>query len=534
VNQGIPGSSAAAAADLLHRSGPLKATLVAFGQNQRFAGEFRSAYADRFGTARPDNQVDSINFLDRFVLEHRTRDGRTVVEQFVASRPDLPEAERAMLRRWVTVVEGIFEVERHDGDAAIMVNLVDELIYRVLSNAGPQLLERLVPETILWARVVPFGDDWLLSGAVNAAPPEARREMCRAAADMANTCPAAVFRNPDKIALGWELHRRLRGHFIEFFDADLTIVAGHELAGRMAGFWNYHATRISAAASRAPDTSASSVDPDAPDETQPPPVPRTPIPPDLEGAETVGVMFDEVEGLWFLPEYQLVQEVFAGPALITGCRYREAVSGYLRSQTLPPIALRRPAEQDPDRAGLVFARLLGKPRFTWQRDGEALLRQYKAGFFDRTPMPGVTPLSSRQRAFLRPRSDAEDSDDRHGGFRRTVADRVDGVVGHRRHRPGAARVHRVRPRRDRSVRVHRRRRLDGLPRDDPRRAALCVEFTWEGSDEGDQVTGRGWAILAEDGTLNGRIFFHLGDDSGFHAVRTEPQPTSRHPRRRPR
>ena len=62
----------------------------------------------------------------------------------------------------------------------------------------------------------------------------------------------------------------------------------------------------------------------------------------------------------------------------------------------------------------------------------------------------------------------------------------------------------------------------------------CVEFTWEGSDEGDQVTGRGWAALAEDGALDGRIFFHLGDDSGFHAVRAEPQPTSTRSHRRSR
>lgn len=410
MHQGIPDPSATAAEDeLLQRSGPLKAALVAFGKSPRFASEFRSAFADRFGTAEPGNQVDYINFLDRFVLEHRTRDGRTVVEQFVASRPDLPEAERAMLRCWETVVEGIFEVERHDGDAAVMVNLVDELTYRVRSNAGPQLLERLVPEAVLWARVVPFGDGWLLSGALNAAPFEARREMCRAAAEMANTCAAAVFRNPDKIALGWELHHRLRGHFIEFFGADLAIVTGHELADSMAGFWNHHATRISAARSQAPGKAASSVDPDAPDEEQPPPVPPMSISPDLEQAETVGIMFDEVEGLWFLPEYQLMQKVFADPARITGRRYREAVSGYLRSQSLPPIALRRLAEQDPDRAGRVFARLLGKPRFTWQRDGEALLRRYKSDFLDRTPLPGVTPLSNRQRAFLRPRRDVEGS-----------------------------------------------------------------------------------------------------------------------------
>jgi hypothetical protein len=400
VNQGIPGASVTAATDdLLHRSGPLKTALVAFGQSQRFAAEFRSAYANRFGAAKPRNQVDYINFLDRFVLEHRSGDGRTVVEQFVASRPDLPEAERAMLRRWVTVVEGIFEVERHDGDAAVMVNLVDELTYRVRSNAGPQLLQQFTPETILWARVVPIGEDWLLSGALNAVPFEARREMCRAAAEMANTCPAAVFRNPDKITLGWELHHRLRGHFIEFFGADLAVVTGHELADRMAGFWNHHATRISAVHSPAPQ--------DVPDEERPPPVPWMPMSPDLEQAETVGVMFEEVDGLWFLPEYRLIQEVFADPALITGRRYREAVSGYLKSRTLPPIALRRLAEQDPDRAGRIFARLLGKPRFTWQRDGEALLRRYKAGFFDRTPLPGVTPLSNRQRAFLQPRSDVD-------------------------------------------------------------------------------------------------------------------------------
>jgi hypothetical protein len=31
--------------------------------------------------------------------------------------------------------------------------------------------------------------------------------------------------------------------------------------------------------------------------------------------------------------------------------------------------------------------------------------------------------------------------------------------------------------------------------------------------------GRGWAVLEEDGSLRGRIFFHLGDDSGFTAAR---------------
>jgi hypothetical protein len=36
-----------------------------------------------------------------------------------------------------------------------------------------------------------------------------------------------------------------------------------------------------------------------------------------------------------------------------------------------------------------------------------------------------------------------------------------------------------------------------------------------------QVDGgqRGWAVLADDGSLQGLLYFHLGDDSGFRAVR---------------
>ncbi|MGW3473330.1 hypothetical protein ACWDKQ_33845 [Saccharopolyspora sp. NPDC000995] len=46
----------------------------------------------------------------------------------------------------------------------------------------------------------------------------------------------------------------------------------------------------------------------------------------------------------------------------------------------------------------------------------------------------------------------------------------------------------------------------------------CVEFSWEGHDEGDQVSGRGWATLAAEDTLEGHLFIHMGDDSGFRAA----------------
>lgn len=52
---------------------------------------------------------------------------------------------------------------------------------------------------------------------------------------------------------------------------------------------------------------------------------------------------------------------------------------------------------------------------------------------------------------------------------------------------------------------------DGLP---------AVEFSFDGNDEGDRISGRGWAVLAEH-TLRGRLFFHDGDESAFSATRRE-------------
>ncbi|HTQ75714.1 MAG TPA: hypothetical protein VMI74_15650 [Burkholderiales bacterium] len=57
-----------------------------------------------------------------------------------------------------------------------------------------------------------------------------------------------------------------------------------------------------------------------------------------------------------------------------------------------------------------------------------------------------------------------------------------------------------------------------------RDGAPLVEFSWQGSDEGDEALGRGWAIIDGAGKLTGRIFFHQGDDSAFEAVRFEARP----------
>jgi hypothetical protein len=47
-----------------------------------------------------------------------------------------------------------------------------------------------------------------------------------------------------------------------------------------------------------------------------------------------------------------------------------------------------------------------------------------------------------------------------------------------------------------------------------------IEWSWEGRNDNDPGSGRGWAKIVGD-QLIGRIYLHLGDDSAFTAERQE-------------
>ena len=53
-----------------------------------------------------------------------------------------------------------------------------------------------------------------------------------------------------------------------------------------------------------------------------------------------------------------------------------------------------------------------------------------------------------------------------------------------------------------------------------------VEFTWDGSNETEPLTGHGWAEKLADGSLEGEISLEGGDDIPFIARRSAPSSTT--------
>jgi hypothetical protein len=207
--------------------------------------------------------------------------------------------------------------------------------------------------------------------------------MLAVAAQEAMRNPAAVFRNPEKLAQARRLMDEQHDLFVELFGADLVVVAGSEVSGKIREFYHHVARQVS------------------PDAEAPDPV-RLGLDEDEFIADRVAIHFVPGEGLNFYPDFHLVEEAFANPALLARRRYRETLTDLLRDPEISPEPLRQLAARDADKTNAMFEKLRKRKRgFRWDTEGEALLRRHKPSYFDgsqlpapcRSPRPCPTPYS---------------------------------------------------------------------------------------------------------------------------------------------
>lgn len=251
---------------------------------------------------------------------------------------------------------------------------------------GPAVFRRTPRRSFLIARLVAVGDEWMLSGPIQILRASERDFACQLALDMSLRTPEAVFRNPEKLAQAWEHQRADRARFVDFFGTDLLVVPGEQVQERLDGYHTYCRDTVL-----------------GPEPKTVPPAVSMSLPSDLTDAETVGLIYDETDGLGFYADFGLVEQAFANPELLRRRRWREQTMSYVEDDSVEPMVLRRLAGRDPEKATVVFRRLLKRPRFDWDRDGEQLMREVKPGYFDRPPRPRVSPLSERLAEFAKRR-----------------------------------------------------------------------------------------------------------------------------------
>ncbi|MBT2402790.1 MULTISPECIES: hypothetical protein [unclassified Streptomyces] len=385
THQGAGGPSLT---DLIERSAELKGQLVAFAQSARFDRWLTPLLLEAAGPERQLDEGAAIRIVDRFTLRYRLPDGSTVVDRFVAGRRDLTAVDREMLLGWRDPVEGIFEIQRKEGDAVVLLNLVDDLEYRTYSNVGRAAFRGVSKGGFLHTCLVPVhsaGGAWLVSGAMSSYPRSSATEIARAALELATSQPELVFRNPEKIEQGWQRMREDRAAFVEFCGGDELVLPPAEAEDLFNAYYRHRQeAAVAAHPGRARGRRLPGLD-----------LPFFELPRELADSDTIGVIYDQVDGLNFYADYGMLRDLFADPALAGRGQHQDLLRTYLREESIEPLPIRRLATAHPETADVVFRKLLRKPGFTWSEHGEALLRRRKPWYYENKRRPGVSVIGDR-------------------------------------------------------------------------------------------------------------------------------------------
>ncbi|MBW8736581.1 MAG: hypothetical protein JF621_05395 [Streptomyces turgidiscabies] len=379
--------------DLIERSAELKGQLVAFGQSARFDRWLTPLLLEAAGPERQLDEGEAIRIIDHFILRYRLPDGSTVVDRFVAGRKDFTAVDREMLLGWRDQVEGIFEIQRKEKDAVVLLNLVDDLEYRTYSNAGRAAFRGVSKGSFLHTCLVPVHSAcgaWLVSGAMSSYPKSSATEIAQTALHLATSRPELVFRNPVKIEQGWQRMREDRAAFVEFCGGDELVRPPAEAEDLLNAYYRH---RQVAAVAGQPDRARGRRLPGLD-------LPFFELPGELADSDTIGVIYDEVDGLNFYADYGMLRELFANPALAGRRQHQDLLRTYLREESIAPLPIRRLAAAHPETADAVFRKLLRKPGFTWSEHGEALLRRRKPWYYANAPRPGVSVIGDHLSALL--------------------------------------------------------------------------------------------------------------------------------------
>lgn len=369
---------------LITRCGELKAELLSYAQTKRFdryrEAELRKA-ADEPDGAPPEPGSDRwITAMDDFVMTFRFPDGTGVIDRFLAARgKELRKADRVLLEGWRDPVDGIFELRSLDKseDSLTLRNLIDELDYRAYASTPVSLLPAQDGDFVL-GRLVPVRPGaWLVSGTLRPFPREHAKVVAQLALEWLAAQPKLAFRNPAKRERGWELMRADRDRFTEFFGSDQVILPPAEALNRLNDYYRARADESERDLPRGDE-----------------PFFRLPEE-QLKLMTTIGIVYDETDGMSLLPDFGVLEELFADPSQAApgGCKHTEALISYLDSDSIYPGPLRRLAAAHPDTVDEVYRRVLKKPSFTWEKQGEQLLRKRKPWYFKEDRLPKTTPTS---------------------------------------------------------------------------------------------------------------------------------------------
>ncbi len=380
----------------IDRFGDIRKMLVGYFQNVLLKKEdtlneaFFKAVREKYGNPVViESQNEFHQFTDDFVYSYRFPDNRTVIDRFVSETPNLSEKEKAIVLRWKDPVGGLFQVKRALPDGFVAENLINEVDYTIKPTTIPEGFEQSARTgAFFMAKIIPASDNEYIFSGIQEFLDISEKEILKIVASLQVEHPEFAFRdNEEKIRKGFELQKKDRDLFIEYFGSDEVLTEGRKLPDLAAEFMDYRLNKI---------------EKPLPEGYKPP---KMNFPKGLLKSKDVGIVFDELSGQHYLVNYGIILNVFQSPDEVKIQRYKKDILTYLEDQTISPYVLKRFFFRFPQNAEFIIRRVLNRPEFSLEKDFGSLMDEFKPSFRGKRIYPYILPMSHKFVEAMRSRLD---------------------------------------------------------------------------------------------------------------------------------
>lgn len=313
-------------------------------------------------------EAPEMYIADNFVFSATQLEGKTPIEVLLERQPDMDARQRERLERWDReAFQGMFLVEAMEGDFLEAEDLQTGQRLRVTGRKVEQI-RRAEVGGVLRARVVPWEDHWLLSGAQVYWPAVDERDVQYMREDLRRQPhwrPAGM--EDPGLAEARRVQQEMYETWVGLFGTDeLVFAEGQGLRVALERFERHWIGQ--AAASQ----SWSEV--------------KIGLPEEASEALDVGLIMDGQAGLMFHRGYGAFRDVFEGAGPL---REYEAdiLWEYLLEEAISVRMFQRMAQRYPERMQEALRDLLTEDDFLLERDFERLLRTFKGEEMRRPSLP---------------------------------------------------------------------------------------------------------------------------------------------------
>lgn len=333
------------------------------------------------------------NFCEWFLFEKIFSNGDTCLDLFVKDISD--EVKIDNILSWKNFIFSIFKVKKITNDFYIILNILNNTKYEVYKNSCTESFN--VGDYFL-SRILPLKDNkYIFSKNILKINTKSNDVIQSIAARFELDYPHAAFTdNKLKTEVSYRIQFMEYDDFVDFFGSDEIIVEGSQIKDKLDEFYHYRYFQ------RKEKTTGKTIAKIFREKYGTfPDLPIIQLPENIVKASYVGILYDKIEGLNFLPWYGVFREIFKNENFTDIPGYKQCVLQFLKSETISTLPFKRVVKDYPENSIKVFKDVLNRKNFNLPEDFIKLMYKYKKAVMLKATEPSLIPIPEKVKALLR-------------------------------------------------------------------------------------------------------------------------------------